>query len=1727
MKKKSSKHSQNWLVALVGFCAACLLVGGDASAAIISWTDWTAATAGNPGSANGTISLPGGGNISVDYSGEVILQTDISGGASFYWGPNLSNQRSPYTNAVVDNAPDSGDIIALTGGTPTVNTIMFSAPVDNPVIAVFSLGLGNGGFARYEFNTAFNLLSFGQGCCFGGPYTLAVLPGNVLEGQEGNGTIQFPGRHSSISWTVPVGEFWHGFTVGIPLPCDLCPADVVTNTAPGQCGRTLTFCFGPTNSCQPSSGSFFPVGVTPVMCVATNDAGNTNTCSFTVTISDTERPLQNCPSIIISSTAPGRCDAVVNFSVEPIDNCPGASFSCSPPSGSVFQRGVTPVTCLATDGVGNTNSCAFSVIVNDRERPRMTCPLTQPPRWELRAPFVDPRSTGGTGGVEGASASLIGDKIYVSHGFRSGDSWLLSVYHIPSNTWTHGGMNLPDAVSPRSEMAGGTAFGRHYAIGGRTGPSAAVEEFDPATRLWQAKASLSVARGGLAAASYQDRIYALGGRTGSSYGRGIVTNINEVYDPTLDTWQRLAPMPLAVSDHYATVAWNGRIFVFGGTVRDWVGTTNVVQIYDIATNTWSLGSPMPTRRGAAMAGVIGGRIAVFGGFNGTSNLVVTEFYDPAANTWSAGPNMLQPMSEMAQGVTFNGDEIYAIGSGLFGAAEGKVQVLLGGDALKLTFDTDPGRCSKSNVTFSVSATDNCADITVPSVFISCVPTNGSTFFVGTRTVVCTARDTSENTTNCTFVVTVRDGERPVMNCSNLVRFLPPGQCQMQVIYPPLATDNCGGQQPIGGVLSVICQPQSGSFFLKGTTPVFCTASDGRGNVGNTQSCTFTVTVNLPPTGPVILMGIDAEDDGGHGGHGPITTWQTLVSNILNRAIGGSGVLVIGAGKNPNDHVTHFWNGVRTGILQSVTFVNGSAIATHSFTGYRMLAVVSDYRNTFSGGLTVAENDLLRNRASDVANFVHAGGGLLGFSSEFNRPPPAAGPYAYMVGLGGVTLGSLDYADIDPTPAGRAVGVDDSLDVFAWHQHFLSYPSYLGVLAYIRGTTNPAAIGGPNVNVLLTCPSPFVAPCPSASVTLTAQVFNAECRDLAVVWSVDGSPVQTNSVPANSLSPKLTLARTYGPGFHDVTVSFGGGVLAQTCRTVVIVDATPPTISCPGGAGNVIVTNTEPGQCSTIVTFSATATDDCTGVTNVTCSPASGSTFAKGTNEVLCTATDAVGNTGTCSFQVIVNDLERPRLDCPADIVTDVPAGEPSVVVVFSPNATDNCAVVAVSCDPPSGSTFSNLTTTVLCTAADAAGNTATCSFTVTLGGCVTITPLANAAVCSKEPAAFSTTASGNGPFTYTWTLDGNVTGTNGPTLTVATDSLSLGEHIVALLVTNRCGSATNSAILTVGANTTATGPTNLTRCICESAAFHTVVSGTPAARFVWKANGHVMEGETNSTLLLQSLKDSDAGLYTVEVHGLCNRVTNSATLTLEGSSSNPLLLTNPAPIAINDHPATASPYPSVIRVKCVPGILTGLTVTLNGISHSYPDDVDILLVNPAGQAIKLMSDAGGGAPIVDLRLGFEDAASRVLFNESQLTNGVFRPSDYNEDGLDVFPGPAPGGTYATNLAQLTGLVPNGNWMLYIFDDALADGGGIARGWSMQLSWEAAPARFSGMGFLSNGHFQMRLSGAAGRTHMVEASSDLEVWTPIATNSVSTDTFIVIDPQSSNFPHRFYRAILCP
>jgi hypothetical protein len=68
-----------------------------------------------------------------------------------------------------------------------------------------------------------------------------------------------------------------------------------------------------------------------------------------------------------------------------------------------------------------------------------------------------------------------------------------------------------------------------------------------------------------------------------------------------------------------------------------------------------------------------------------------------------------------------------------------------------------------------------------------------------------------------------------------------------------------------------------------------------------------------------------------------------------------------------------------------------------------------------------------------------------------------------------------------------------------------------------------------------------------------------------------------------------------------------------------------------------------------------------------------------------------------------------------------------------------------------------------------------------------------------------------------------------------------------------------------------------------------------------------------------------------------------------------------------------------------------------------------------------------------------------------------------------------------------------------------------------------PVRFSSETF-SNGLFQLQFIGAAGSNYVLQASTNLVNWTPMATNAATTNGIIFVDPNSGNYPDRFYRAI---
>jgi uncharacterized repeat protein (TIGR01451 family) len=157
---------------------------------------------------------------------------------------------------------------------------------------------------------------------------------------------------------------------------------------------------------------------------------------------------------------------------------------------------------------------------------------------------------------------------------------------------------------------------------------------------------------------------------------------------------------------------------------------------------------------------------------------------------------------------------------------------------------------------------------------------------------------------------------------------------------------------------------------------------------------------------------------------------------------------------------------------------------------------------------------------------------------------------------------------------------------------------------------------------------------------------------------------------------------------------------------------------------------------------------------------------------------------------------------------------------------------------------------------------------------------------------------------------------------------------------------------------------------------------------------------------------------------------------------------NAAAISIPDH-GIAVPYPSTIVVSGLTGLVGKATATLHGLTHSFPRDVNALLVAPNGGRTLLVSHAGGAYAVSNATITLDDSAAASLPENSLLGGGSFKPTAYAP--AVSLPSPAPSTPYGSTLEALAGHDPNGSWALYVFDDSVGDAGLIARGWSLQVT----------------------------------------------------------------------------
>ena len=305
-----------------------------------------------------------------------------------------------------------------------------------------------------------------------------------------------------------------------------------------------------------------------------------------------------------------------------------------------------------------------------------------------------------------------------------------------------------------------------------------------------------------------------------------------------------------------------------------------------------------------------------------------------------------------------------------------------------------------------------------------------------------------------------------------------------------------------------------------------------------------------------------------------------------------------------------------------------------------------------------------------------------------------------------------------------------------------------------GSADPGAVLFRQVTFRLECDGPSHAT-PGSTISLVfaggsqpgdgaVDATDATIGPVPADWAADGCTSPPQTLAANGPSTvTLTMPTTPGPNQEFTLVWDRNGSAGLTSMTTItfVVDVlgnTPPTLHLPDDK---IVEATSAAGAD--VSWSATATDDeDANPPDVTCTPASGSTFPLGTTKVNCSATDDDRARTEGSFRVTVQDTTAPRLADRADIAvtTNDPGGAsvdygfPTVVEAVDPHPVTSCGPL------DSGATFPVGTTTITCTARDASGNVGSTSFKVTVRY---VPPVTWSATWGEPVASNGSTFAGN------------------------------------------------------------------------------------------------------------------------------------------------------------------------------------------------------------------------------------------------------------------------------------------------------------------------------------------------------------------------------------------------
>lgn len=1066
-----------------------------------------------------------------------------------------------------------------------------------------------------------------------------------------------------------------------PPVLDSCPSDVVVPTEAGTCEAVLNFalptasdtCSAVTVTSNPPLGTTLPWGSHTITVIATDDAGNTDTCSFNFVVQDNEAPVVTCPADIVVDNDPGICGAVVTFpDATAVDNCTATQVLqiLGPDSGSVFPVGTTTVGFEGFDLFGNSDVCFFTVTVNDVEAPEIVCPATVAASSELGR----------------CDAEVIIPSPVISDLCDSPFMGPMTVFNFVGGTLADT-PTLLNGVRPVIPGSGNVVINTRFA-----------GDFDEPNECFQLIGPNGV--------TYSNICNAMACTENSStafVGSSSWNDLVATYGPALTfTLQADADVDLSsCSTNYfqMEVTYSDTISI----TNDFNGTDDASGRYPVGTTTvnWTAVDAFGNSNTCSMDVIVTDTEAPL--MECPENIIVTT--DPGlceANVSVSTPNILGicdtgtaftgPLTDMifvsndlvdtpttivglpnttgdvTMEVYFEGefdspDECFVMsgpdGTILFSECAPETSRCVGtfrsfivpmetwnnwittfGTDLTFTLegDEDVGEISDCSDTFQLTAF-------IPNLeaINDYTGTNDASgvYPVGTTTVTWTVADSAGNESSCIMEVTVQDNEPPNVVCQDITVILDAsGQASITAAdIDAGSTDNCGIASYVLDIDTFDCsdvEPIEVALFVTDTS-------------GNEAFCLVTVNVvdDIPPA----------------------VTCQDITVTL-----DGSGQATI----TPAD-------------------IDAGSSDACGISNYDLDIDTFDCSNIGDNTVTLTVADTSGNMASCTATVT----------IQDNEPPTVV--------CQNITI-SLDDSGSAAITAVDVVGViTDNCGVAS---------SSIDI-----STFDCSNIGDNNVEVTVTDAGGNEASCIAVVTVQDTTPPNAVCQDITVSLDVSG---QVTITPANigagstdncgiadsSIDIDTFDCSHIGDNTVTLTLIDVNGNVASCEAIVTIVDDTAPELVCEditlpldenGTAAiipeDVIASNND--SCGVFTTAVDIFEFDCEDIGT----PVTVQVFSE----------DIHGNIATCFATVTVVDDLAPELTCPADQTVDPGPGNlfyevPDYFAIGEASAIDNCTdpVTLIDQDPEAGTLLPDGNYTVTISAEDAFGNAAICDFTLTV-----------------------------------------------------------------------------------------------------------------------------------------------------------------------------------------------------------------------------------------------------------------------------------------------------------------------------------------------------------------------------------------------------------------------------